>query len=237
MLVSERKPLEEILGLLAASRRIFLLGCNGCAAASGTGGEREVLELKGELERAGKEVIGWKVLDFLCQKGLIRVGLLPYEAELNAADAVLASTCGIGVQAAAAVLAEEEARLPVYPACNTISLGGVRGEWPGAERCLECGQCFLGLTAGICPLTACTKQLVNGPCGGAKEGRCEFEPDARPCGWELIYQRLKRQGRLDLLRKSPPIFKDYAKMQPPKRLRQSTKWALELEPEEEVAQR
>jgi hypothetical protein len=75
---------------------------------------------------------------------------------------------------------------------------------------------------------------VNGPCGGAKEGRCEFEPDARPCGWELIYERLKKQGRLDLLRKSPPIFKDHAKMQPPKRLRQTTRWALELE---EVARR
>ena len=229
MLVSERKPLEEILEMLEGRRRLFLLGCNGCAAASGTGGEKEVLELKASLEEEGLEVTGWKVLDFLCQKGLIRVGLSPYEAELTAAEAVLASTCGIGVQAIAAVLQDKA----VYPACNTVPLGGVRGEWPGEERCLECGQCFLGLTAGICPLTACTKGLVNGPCGGARDGRCEFEPEVRPCGWELIYRRLKRQGRLDLLRKGPPIFKDYAKMQPPKGLRRTTRWALEVEPEAE----
>ena len=240
MLISERKPLEEILHQLEGERRVFLLGCNGCAAASGTGDERALLELKGELERAGKEVVGWKVVDFLCQKALIRTSLVPYREELRAADSLLVSTCGIGVQATAAVLPDK----PVHPACDTISLGGARGEWQGEERCLECGQCFLDLTGGICPLTACSKGLVNGPCGGAKDGRCEVEPEVRPCGWVLIYERLKRQGRLDVLRKSPPAFKDHTRMEPPKELRATARWALERpeqeeeeEEEEEVARR
>ncbi len=230
MLISERKPLEEILKMLEGERRIFLLGCNGCAAASGTGDEQALRELEAELERAGKEVVGLKVVDFLCQKALIRTSLIPYEEALREADSLLVSTCGIGVQATAAVFPEK----PVHPACNTISLGGVRGEWPGEERCAECGQCFLDLTGGICPLTACAKGLVNGPCGGAKEGRCEVEPE-RPCAWALIYERLKRQGRLDVLRKSPPIFKDHARMEPPKELRATARWALERR--EEVVRR
>jgi hypothetical protein len=126
MLVSERKPLEEILGLLEREgrRRLFILGCNGCAAASGTGGEPEVLELKEELERAGKEVVGWKVLDFLCQKGLIRAGLRPYEKELAAAEAVLAATCGIGVQAVAAVLERKRRASPfILPVTLSPSAG------------------------------------------------------------------------------------------------------------------
>lgn len=223
MLLSERKPLEELLKMLDGRGKIFLLGCNGCAAASNTGGEREVLELKKELEKESKQVVGWKVIGFLCQQALVRAALEVYLGELRSAEAVLAATCGIGIQAAAAVLPEK----PVYPACNTISLGGVRGEWPGAERCVECGQCYLGLTAGICPLTACSKGLVNGPCGGARDGRCEVEPEVRPCGWHLIYERLKQQGRLDVLKKSPPQFKDFSKMQPPKKLRATARWALE----------
>lgn len=222
MLVSERKPLEEIFQMLHGERRVFLLGCNGCAAASGTGGEREILELKAQLEEEGKQVSGWKVIDFLCQKALVRRGLKPYEAELRSSDSILAACCGIGVQATAFVVGQT-----VHPACNTIPLGGSRGTWPGEERCRECAQCFLDLTGGICPLTSCPKELVNGPCGGAKDGRCEFQSEARPCGWQLIYERLKEQGRLDVLRRSKPLWKDYDRMQPPQELRSTRAWALE----------
>ena len=230
MLVSERKPMEEIKSFLAGEDKVFLLGCDGCAAASGTGGEQDILELKGELEKEGLEIVGWKVIEFLCQKALVRRGLKPYASTLGEADSILVSTCGIGVQATATVMP-----MPVHPACDTISLGGIRGEWQGEERCLECGQCFLEITGGICPLTACTKQLVNGPCGGAKDGRCEFEPEARPCGWQLIYERLKSLDRLDVLRQTPPQLKDFAQMQPPKEIRSTSKWAVDIRAKEEVA--
>lgn len=229
MLVTERKSMEEIKGFLAGESKVFLLGCDGCAAASGTGGEKDILELKQDLEKEGLEVVGFKVIEFLCQKALIRRELRPYAFAVGEADSVVVSTCGIGVQATATVVDK-----PVHPACNTISLGGIRGEWQGEERCLECGQCFLDITGGICPLTACTKQLVNGPCGGAKDGRCEFEPETRPCGWQLIYERLARQGRLDVLKGSPPLVKDFAQMQPPKKMRSTSKWAVDTKTDQEV---
>jgi hypothetical protein len=229
MLVSELKPMEEILGYLSGEECIFLLGCKGCAEACETGGEPQVLEMKQKLEAAGKKVTGYSVVDFLCEKGLVKLRLAQKAAEVRAADSILVMTCGIGVQATAAV-----ADKVCHPACNTINLGGARGEWRGSERCRECGDCVLDLTGGICPLTACTKGLLNGPCGGAKDGKCEFEPDVRDCGWHLIYQRLKKLNRLDKLLEFPSP-KNYAKMQPPRELRSTNKWSLEGAAEEVVA--
>jgi len=224
MLITERKTIDEIMSFVAGEASVFLLGCDGCAAASGTGGEPEIRALKAELEERGIEVTGWKVIEFLCEKALVRSSLAPHAATLEAADSIIVSTCGIGVQATATVVDKA-----VHPACNTISLGGIRGEWRGEERCTECGQCFLDVTGGICPLTACAKQLVNGPCGGAKDGCCEVEPDVRRCAWSVIYERLERQGRLDLLRRSPLQTKDYSLMQPPTELRGTRKWAIDIE--------
>ncbi len=221
MIVSELKPLSEILGYLDGDRHIFLVGCRGCAEACQTGGEPQVLEMKEKLEQVGKKVTGYTVVDFLCNKALVKMKLYAHEAEVGASDSLLVMTCGIGVQATAAVVDK-----PTHPACNTINLGGSQGEWRGSERCRECGDCLLDYTGGICPLVACTKGLINGPCGGAKDGKCEFEPTVRDCGWHLIYQRLQKMGRLDKLRATLPP-KDYAKMQPPPALRSTILWALE----------
>jgi hypothetical protein len=229
MLVTKRKPTDEIVGFLEGEKAVFLLGCNGCAAASGTGGEPEIRQLEEELKARGIDVVGRKVIDFLCQKGLVRKDLRPHAAAIAQADSIVVSTCGIGIQATATVV-----ETVVHPACDTISLGGIRGEWQGEERCAECGQCFLEFTGGVCPLTACAKQLVNGPCGGAKDGRCEVEPEVRRCAWEVIYERLERQGRLDLLRRMPVQVKDHARMRPPEELRGTRRWAIDIAEREEV---
>jgi hypothetical protein len=193
MIISEQKPFEEILGYLDGENAVFVLGCSGCAESSGSGGPAQVAEMKARLESAGKTVTGTRNIDFLCEKALVKSGLRGNVAEVMQADSVLVLTCGIGVQAVAEALTK-----PVYPGCDTINLGGKRGEWEGSERCAECGQCYLFYTGGICPITACTKSLVSGACGGANHGMCEVSPD-KPCGWERIYERLKEKGQLERL--------------------------------------
>jgi hypothetical protein len=221
MLLSQQKPLEEILSFLEGEKNIFILGCNGCAEASGTGGRPQVLEMKEALEKAGKKVTGFSVVDFLCEKALVQSRLRGKVKEVKAADSILAMTCGVGVQAVAAV-----SNKVTHPACNTLPLGGMRGEWRGSERCRECGDCVLDLTGGICPLTTCSKSLLNGACGGTtKEGKCEVDQEME-CGWRLIYEKLEKLGQLEKLRQ---IYepKDHSKMMPPKGLRLSERWALE----------
>jgi ferredoxin len=221
MIFSQQKPLEEIVRSLEGEKNIFILGCGGCAESSGTGGKPQVLEMRGELEKAGKKVTGYSVVDFLCQKALVQSRLRGKAKEVKEADSLLVMTCGVGVQAVAAVVDKV-----THPACNTIPLGGMRGEWKGSERCKECGDCVLDLTGGICPLTACSKYLLNGACGGTtKEGKCEVDQEME-CGWRLIYERLEKLGQLEKLRQ---IYepKDHSKMMPPKGLRLTERWALE----------
>jgi hypothetical protein len=193
MILSEQKSFEEIIAYLEKDKSVFILGCHGCAKASGTGGHKAVAEMKDKITAAGKTVTGTKVIDFLCEKALVKSALRGRVDQVAAADAVLVLTCGIGVQSVAAAINK-----PVYPGCNTMNRGGIRGEWEGSERCYECGQCLLFHTGGICPLTACSKSLVSGACGGANKGKCEVSPD-RDCGWELIYNRLKAKGQLNRL--------------------------------------
>ncbi len=220
MILSKQKPWEEIIGYLDGEGSLFVLGCNGCAQASGTGGPAQVAEIKSKLEEAGKKVTGTAVIDFLCEKALVKSRLRGRVDQVLAADSLLVMTCGIGVQAVAASVNK-----PCHPGCDTMNLGGIRGKWVGSERCLECGECILEYTGGICPRTACTKGLISGQCGGASKGKCEYSPE-RDCGWELIYQRLRDLNRLEKLK----IFNqptDRGKMIPKPDLMGTSNWALE----------
>jgi hypothetical protein len=228
MLLSKQKPFEEILGYLDGELKIFLLGCDGCAQASGTGGPVQVAEMKARLEVVGKTITGTDVVDFLCEKALIKSRLSTKAQTIMESDSVLVMTCGVGIQAAAASIAKL-----CHPACDTINLGGSRGEWQGSERCMECGECVLESTGGICPLTACSKGLLSGQCGGASHGKCEIYPE-KECGWELIYHRLKSLNQLDKLRKLAPS-KDYSKMTPRAEMLATPRWALENPVQKEVA--
>ena len=124
MIISQLKPISEITGFLEGESKIFIVGCKGCAEVCQTGDETQVLEMKKTLEKEGKTITGYRVVDFLCDKALIKTSLLPHEPEIDAADSLLVMTCGIGVQATAAVVNKL-----VHPAANTINVGGTRGEW------------------------------------------------------------------------------------------------------------
>ncbi|MFC1939871.1 methylenetetrahydrofolate reductase C-terminal domain-containing protein [Chloroflexota bacterium] len=228
MILSKQKPWEEILGYLDGEKSLFVLGCNGCAQASGTGGPEQVEEMKSKLEGTGRKVTGSAVIDFLCEKALVKSKLRTKVEQIKAADSILVMTCGVGVQAVAASVNKV-----CHPACDTVNLGGSRGEWQGSERCMECGECLLEYTGGICPLTACTKGLISGQCGGASKGKCEINPD-KDCGWELIYNRLKALNKVGKLK----IFinpKDYSKMMPDVETMSTSRWALERTGEKEIA--
>jgi hypothetical protein len=107
-------------------------------------------------------------------------------------DAICSLGCGAGVQA----LAERFPKMPVYPGLNTQFMGILESQGVWTEKCAGCGNCRLGEYAGICPITRCAKHLLNGPCGGSRDGQCEVSAD-RECGWQRIYDRAEGLGILD----------------------------------------
>ena len=193
MLISEQKPLEEILSYLDGDKSIFLVGCKGCAEGWGSGGEKQVAEMKNTLQERGKAISGSVVVDMLCDSTLTKLKLRSYKKEIAAADSILVLTDGAGVQTVAELVDKV-----VHPGCNTLSSGGAHAEWKEAERCLECGDCMLEFTGGLCPIARCSKHLLNGPCGGSQGGKCEVDPDI-PCVWQQIVDRLAKLGQLDKL--------------------------------------
>lgn len=193
MLISEQKPFEEILGYLNGDKNIFLIGCKGCAEGWGSGGEKQVAEMGERLREQGKTITGSVVVDMLCDSVLTKLKLRTYKKEIAAADSILVLTDGAGVQTVS-----ELVNKVVHPGCNTLSSGGAHAEWKEAERCLECGDCMLEFTGGICPIARCSKHLLNGPCGGSQGGKCEVDPDI-PCVWQEIVDQLDRLGQLNKL--------------------------------------
>ena len=220
MLFTKTKPVEEILESLGREKNIFLLACNGCAEACDTGSTKGLEAMGAELEKADKKLTGTCLVDFLCNKLLVTTRLSKEMDKIQQADSILVLTCGVGVQAVSKVVSKT-----VHPADDTVSLGGLQGLWPSEERCDACGQCALDYTGGICPITSCAKSLLNGPCGGAKEGKCEVDSE-KDCGWQLIYERLEKLGRLENLKKARTA-RDHSKMLPSEDLRQTSFYDLE----------
>lgn len=195
MLITRLKPKEELWPLLP--QKVFVLQCHGCKELSFP--EQEAGELARELLAEGR-LAGVLTTDYICNPENLGLRLERRRAMLGEADGVLVLSCGVGVQTVAGLLDIK----PVYAGCDTIRLPGFQGVTPLEVDCGQCGECWLNLTGGICPITACSKSLVNGQCGGAKNGRCEVDPEME-CGWERIYRRLKAVGRLDALERPAQI--------------------------------
>lgn len=194
MIITEQKPLDAILRMLQNHQEVFLVGCPVCATTWATGGEEQVLEMKGWLEDAGLRCAGMMLPDEgVCDQRTTRLALRRSRDELSSADAILVMSCGAGVQTVAGLV-----DLPTYPALNTLFLARLQSLTLADERCQMCGDCILAETGGICPVSLCPKGLSNGPCGGYMNGKCEVDKD-QDCAWVMIHERLQRMGREELL--------------------------------------
>lgn len=188
MIITEKKPYEELKAMLGDAKRVVLVGCKSCATSCETGGEPEMAALTEALKADGIEVVGTVYPDESCQKLLVKKEIKAIK-ELEY-DAIISLACGDGAQTVAELVADK----PIYPANNTMFLGQVERIGIFNEMCRMCGDCVIGYTGGICPITKCAKSLVNGPCGGQKNGKCEVNPE-NDCAWILIYNKMKDIGK------------------------------------------
>ncbi len=200
MIIAEQKSLEEIQTLIGAAEKVLVVGCGTCVTVCFAGGSREAAILSSSLRMASKLKDQPKeIQDLTVQRQCEWEYLDQLSEQVQEADLVLSLGCGIGVQA----LVERFPEAWVVPGLNTSFLGLPTEQGVWAERCAACGDCILGLTGGICPIARCSKSLLNGPCGGSEAGHCEINPEV-PCAWQLIYDRLSKMEKLDVLLELQP---------------------------------
>lgn len=200
MIVGEQKPLEEIKELIGEAKKVLIVGCGTCVTVCFAGGEREAQLLASAL-RLTSQVDGdpKEVTDVTVQRQCEWEYIDPLAEQIGESEVVVSLACGIGVQ----TLVERFPDAWIVPGLNTTFQGMPQEQGIWVERCQACGDCILGLTGGICPIARCSKQLLNGPCGGSHDGKCEIQSEV-DCAWHLIYERLKRMGKLDLMLKFQP---------------------------------
>ncbi len=192
MITAEQKPLEEIQQMLTGVDNLLILGCGTCVTVCLAGGEKEVatladlLRLKGSIDQITEATI-----ERQCDQEFFE----DVTRKIEDADAVLSLACGAGVQLLARIFPDK----CVYPGVNTRFIGLVEEQGKWLESCLACGDCKLGKFGGVCPIARCSKSLLNGPCGGSADGKCEVDPETIDCAWQLIYDRLEKLGQLENL--------------------------------------
>lgn len=201
MIVAEQKPLDEIMDLLGDAHKILIAGCGTCVTVCFAGGEKEVAIMASALRMRSKlEGHAMDIDEVTVQRQCEWEYIDPLGEQLDQYDAVLSMACGIGVQA----MSERFPDTITLPGLNTTFMGLPEEQGIWEERCQACGDCLLGITGGICPIARCSKQLLNGPCGGSQDGMCEVDPDT-PCAWQLIWERAEKLGTTDkLLEIQPP---------------------------------
>ena len=190
MLITELKEKESIVPLLKG--KTVIVCCEGCKEVHFP--ETQAAELRKELLDKGGATAA-VVTDYICNPDNLLLQLKKHSDKVEGADTILVFSCGVGVQTVAGCFEGKK----VLAACDTYPLPGFQGVTPLEYDCDQCGECYLNNTGGICPITACSKSLVNGQCGGSKNGKCEVDSEME-CGWERIYRRLEKLGRLDTLK-------------------------------------
>ena len=191
-----QKPIEEIVSFIKPGEKVFVVGCNNCAWKCHSGGEPETKEMAERLRRKGVEIAAHACTDSgvsLCKLAIVKKMLNEtFKDETEKADSFLILACGQGIH----TVMDATDGGAVHPGCDTIFGGETVTDDFITEYCSLCGECIVEHTGGLCPVTLCAKSLLNGPCGGAIDGKCEVDRD-QDCGWQLIYDRLLELGRLE----------------------------------------
>lgn len=200
MIVAEQKSIEEISNMISDYERVLIVGCNTCVAICHTGGEKEVGILASALRMKSKmdgknQTIDEAIIERQCEKEFIE----KLTDKIEDYDAILSLACGIGPQTIIEMFTDQI----VLPGVNTTFLGVPEEQGIWEERCGGCGNCVLDKTGGICPIVRCSKSMLNGPCGGSQDGKCEVDVEIA-CGWQLIYDRLQALGKLDAMDEIEP---------------------------------
>jgi ferredoxin len=201
MIGTTKKPFAEVLDALKDYQKIAVVGCDGCAKICLTGGEKEVADLAQQLRQAGKDIVFEATPERTCNVAKSTPILEPLKDKIEASDALIVLGCGGAVQITRHITEKFGLSKPVKVGLNSV--GHMDTLVPGSmamEECSDCGECILNLTGGICPVTRCAKGLLNGPCGGAENGKCEVDPE-RDCAWVLIYNRMLALGEIDSLKR------------------------------------
>ena len=198
------KAVDELVPVLAGTDNLFVIACNKCFKEFETTQEPDCDTFAQIAAEQGKTVTGTAKIDFLCNKTQTAKKLKDLIPE--GTENIFVVSCGLGIQTVA-----DMAQVPVYAASNSLNYTGHHGMALTKKACDACAQCYLNITGGICPIVDCSKSLVNGQCGGAKNGKCEVDPN-KDCAWEKIQQRLEKQGRLKELTSQSVQIRDYSKV-------------------------
>ncbi|MDD5067692.1 MAG: methylenetetrahydrofolate reductase C-terminal domain-containing protein [bacterium] len=209
MIITEQKPFAEILENLKSEKKIIIIGCGLCAKTAQTGGEKQVKEMSEKLRKEGVQTAVHDVLDAVCDERLVKLFINKHKEEISRTDSILILSCGAGVQAFKQVLSGKK----LHPGLNTLFLATEKRLGEFYQFCSLCGNCVLDLTSGICPVTRCPKGYVNGPCGGAKNRKCEANPE-NDCVWHIIFEA----GIDDRIRDRMIELKDHKKQFHPRKI-------------------
>jgi hypothetical protein len=203
MIVTENKPWEEVKAALEdyKAKNIVLVSCNVCAAKVGTGGTEGAKKMEDKLRENGYSVSTTIVVDEPCDDRMVKQAFRKIKDEINSSDVVLSLACGLGTQAMNKVMRDKFPKKAALTALNTVFMGETERFGIYKEACRACGECILNETGGVCPITHCAKSMLNGPCGGSVDGKCEVGDYTQPCGWVEIYDALESIDRLDLFLK------------------------------------
>ena len=206
MIVGEQKPFDEIWEMVKDHKQLTVFGCNTCVSVCHQGGNKEAEILASLLRmRATQEGVEIDIQDGGIERQCEHPFFEKVADTLIGSEAILSLACGIGVQ----FIAQKYMKVPVYPALNTTFLGDVQRDGFFTEKCQACGDCVLGVTGGVCPVSRCCKRIFNGPCGGSSNGKCEISKDI-DCAWQLVVDRLEALGKMEDYEKITPL-KDWSK--------------------------